>query len=232
MHGRSAIWFLLAVLGLLAVLTLWVQQAVQVPPPPEGSGRDPDFKLTNFSSLRTDADGNLRHRLEAAEMLHYPADDSTELTRPRLVMYSADQPHISFEGDRGRVTRDGKEVFIMGNVRVVRAATGQKGALTLRTDYLHIIPDDEIAKTDRPVTITQAPKTVIRGTGMRYNKKQGTLELHKDVRVHYQRPPPPRAAPKTAPAKPSSSSIKQDGKAADGNRGDARAATRQTTTRR
>lgn len=234
MHGRSAIWFLLAVLGLLAVLTLWVEQAVQPPAPrADGSSRhDPDYKLTNFSTLKTDADGNLRNRLEAAEMLHYPDDDSTELIRPRLVMYGTDKPSISFEGDRGRITSDGKEVFIMGNVKVVRAPTGQKGELTLLTDYLHIIPDDEIAKTDRPVTITQAPKTVIRGTGMLYNKKRQTLELYKAVRVHYERPPRPRATSKAAPAKARPAAGNQGGKATGGPRTTPRTATKQTTTRR
>lgn len=213
-YTHSAFWFLLMVLGLLAMLTLWVKQAVQMPEPrPDGSRRhDPDFMLTNFSTLKTDINGVLRHRLEAAKMVHYPDDDSTELTRPRLVMYSADKPSISFSGDHGLVTSDGKEVFVTGNVQVVQAATKQKGELTLRTDHLHIIPDDEIAKTDRPVTITQAPKTVIRGIGMLYNKKQGTLELHKAVRVHYERPRTTMVRSKAAPAK--SSMSRQSGKAA------------------
>jgi lipopolysaccharide export system protein LptC len=214
MHGRSAIWFLLLVLTLLAALTLWIEQLVQPPTPaPDSRSRHaPDYILSNFSTIKTDINGNLRNSLEAAEMRHYPDDDSTELTRPRFTMHTANKPFTRIEGDRGQVTSDGKNIYVIGNVKVVRGATPQKGELTLLTDYLHIIPDDDIAKTDRPVTITQAPKTVIRGTGLLYNKKQGTLELYKNVRIHYERPVPQRTSSKAPATKTKPSTTKQNGK--------------------
>lgn len=235
MHGRSAMWFLLLVLAMLAALSLWVQQAVQPPTPkPDGSARhDPDYKLTNFSTVKTDQNGNLRNTLQAAEMVHYPDDDSTELTRPNFTMFSANKPFTRFAGERGLVSSDGKEVQIIGNVKVVRGATGRKGELTLLTDYLYILPDEDIAKTDRAVTITQAPKTVIRGTGMLYNKKQGTLELYKNVRVHYERPSAQRAPAKTTSSKTRPADKKQNGKIASNSRTvTAKSAATKTSTRR
>lgn len=216
MHGRSAIWFLLAVLALLASLTLWIEHVVQPPvPKPDGSSRhDPDYILNNFSTLKTDKNGNLRHGLAAEEMRHFPDDDSTLLKRPRFTQFAADKPVTKIEGERGHVTSDGKNVYFMDNVKVVRGATRQKGELTVLTDYLHIIPDEDIAKTDRPVTILQAPKTVIHGTGMLYNKKQGTLQLYSKVRVHYEKPASKRPAPSASStkAKNPSASKPKDGK--------------------
>lgn len=190
MHGRSAIWFPLLLLALLAALTLWIDVTVQPPEPKsDGSSRhDPDYKLTNFNTLKTDPKGNPRYMLAAAEMVHYPDDDSTQLVRPRFTQYSATKPFTQIEGQRGLVTSDGKNVYFMDKVKVVRGATRQKGEMTVLTDYLHIIPDQEIAVTDRPVSILQAPKTVIHATGMEYNKKLGVLNLYKRVRVHYERP--------------------------------------------
>ena len=51
-----------------------------------------------------------------------------------------------------------------------------------------ILPNQDIAKTDSPVVITQAPKTVIHATGMIYDKNHQTVQLLNRVKVHYERP--------------------------------------------
>lgn len=200
MHGRSAFWFLLALLALLAALTFWVERAVQPPQPANdgGSRHDPDYRLTNFTTTKTDLKGNPRHMLAAVEMVHYPDDDSTHLVRPRFTQYTLNKPYTQIEGQRGVVTSDGKNVYFMDNVKVVRGALRQRGELTLLTEYLHILPEQDLVLTDQPVSILQAPRTVVRGTGMEYNKKLGILKLFKKVRVHYERPgvkKPPLAGP-------------------------------------
>jgi lipopolysaccharide export system protein LptC len=55
-------------------------------------------------------------------------------------------------------------------------------------------------KTDSPVVITQAPKTVIHATGMVFDKKKQTLTLNKRVKAHYERPT--GIAPKITKTKP------------------------------
>jgi lipopolysaccharide export system protein LptC len=190
MYGRSAIWFLVLLLAMLAALTMWADIAVQPPgPKSDGSSRhDPDYKLSNFHTLKTDPNGNPRYMLAAAEMVHYPDDDSTHLVRPRFTQYSETKPYTQIEGQRGLVTSDGEQVYLMDKVKVVRGATKQKGEMTVLTDFLHITPDSEFARTDRPVTILQAPRTVVHAIGMEYDKKNGILKLSKRVRAHYERP--------------------------------------------
>ena len=60
--------------------------------------------------------------------------------------------------------------------------------MTVHTELLNINSKEDIATTDRPVMITQAPKTVIHATGMIYDKKNKTLQLLHKVRVHYEKP--------------------------------------------
>jgi len=232
MQGRSTIWFPIALLALLAGLTLWVDRVVRPPQPKiDGSSRhDPDYILSNFNTVKTDQNGNPRHRLAATEMRHFPDDDTTQLTRPRFTQYSANKPFTQIEGQRGLVTSDGENVYFMDNVIIVRGATPQKGELTVQTDYMHIIPDKELAMTERPVLIKQAPDTVIHATGMEYDKKLGILKLFKRVRVHYVKPkaktngsakPPKKPAPSSSASskknsKPSAQA-KQAGKAKTGN---------------
>lgn len=206
MYGRPATWFLLLLLALLAALTMWADVAVQPPAPKQdGSSRhDPDYILHNFNTLKTDPQGNPRYMLAAVEMKHYPDDDTTHLARPRFTQYAQSKPYTQIESQRGLVTSDGEQVYMMDKVKVVRAATRQKGEMTVLTEYLHITPDTEIARTDRPVTILQAPKTVVHASGMEYDKKNGLLTLTKRVRVHYERPAtkgvPGKAATRKTPA--------------------------------
>ena len=189
MYGRPTILFPLALLALLALLTFWIQRTVQPPAPKlDGSNRhDPDYILNNFVTTRTDTKGNLRYKLVASEMKHYPDDDSTELQNPHFTRYAPGKPYTQVEGQRGFVSSDGENIQFMGNVKVVRQAFKDRGEMVVLTEFLNLEPKKDLVTTDRPVVITQAPKTVIHATGMVYNKKLQTVKLLHNVRVHYER---------------------------------------------
>lgn len=190
MRGVPAIWFGLLLLALLTALSFWIERTVQPPPPKrDGSTRhDADYTVYNFSVLKSDAAGNPRSNLTGAEMRHYPDDDSTELVQPRYAIYAQKKQVTRIQSDRGQVSANGENVYFMDNVKVVREATAAKSEMTVMTSYLHVIPDKEIAQTDRPVTILQAPRTIVTANGMTYDKKSGLLNLRNKVRVHYERP--------------------------------------------
>lgn len=183
----------------------------------DGSTRhDPDYILNNFTTTRTDINGNLKYVLSAAEMKHYPDDDTTELQKPHFTQFSVEKPYTQIESDRGFVSSNGENIQFLGNVKVVRQAFKDRGEMTVTTTYLNVVPDKEIATTDRPVVIHQAPETVINANGMVYNKKLKTLELQSRVKAHYVNPAKTKpAAAKSAPAKkaPARSASKPESKA-------------------
>ena len=196
MLTRSALFFPLMLALLLAVITFWINLTVeQQGPKIDGSDRhDPDYTMNNFVNSQTDISGKLHYVLAAAEMVHYPDDDSTVLQRPRFTQYTTDthaidKPYTRIEGLRGYVSSNGKQVELVDNVKVTRQAFDGKGEMQITTEKLVIFPDQDIAKTDAPVVITQAPKTVIHATGMIFDKKHQTMQLLKRVKVHYERPP-------------------------------------------
>lgn len=202
MKGLHSIWFALILLALLAALTLWIDRTVQAPPPKrDGSTRhDPDYIVNNFSSMRTDPEGNPRYTLSGVDMRHFPDNDTTELVKPFYRQFMRNKPNVQVQGERGLVSPNGENVYFMDNVKMVRAATAQKGEMTLLTEFIHIVPDQGLLKTDRPVTILQAPKTVVHATGMEYYKNERILKLFNRVRAHYERPD--ARNPAAAPAKP------------------------------
>ena len=190
MLTRSALFFPLVLALLLALITFWINLTVeQQGPKTDGSDRhDPDYTMNNFVNTQTDASGKLRYVLAAAEMVHYPDDDSTVLQRPRFTQYTIDKPYTQIEGLRGYVSSSGEQVELVDNVKVTRQAFDGKGEMQITTEKLVILPNQDIAKTDSPVVITQAPKTVIHATGMIYDKNHQTVQLLNRVKVHYERP--------------------------------------------
>lgn len=191
MLTRSALFFPLVLAVLLALLTFWINQTVeQQGPKTDGSNRhDPDYTMHNFMTTQTDVLGKVRYILTATEMLHYPDDDSTVLQRPRFTQYTVDKPYTQIEGLRGYISSNGEQVTLVDNVKVVRQAFEGKGEMQLLTERLLVFPKQDLVKTDAPVTIKQAPKTVITATGMVYDKKAQTMTLLNRVKVHYEQPP-------------------------------------------
>jgi len=190
MHGRSAIWFPLVLLTLLAALTFWIDRTVQPPQPKrDGSSRhDPDYTVNNFVANKFDSSGTPSDTLAAVSMVHFPDNDSTELVRPRYTQYAERKPAMQIQGQRGFVSSNGEDVHFMDNVKMVREASGNKGELTVLSEAIHIIPEQGIVQTDQLVSILQAPHTTATGTGMEFNNKLHTFKLFHQVHVHYERP--------------------------------------------
>lgn len=187
---RSAIIFPIVILSVLALLTAWVNHMVQPPQPKlDGSSRhDPDYIMSNFVTSQTDANGSLRYKLAAAEMKHFPDDDTTDLQHPRYTQFSVGKPYTQVEALRGYVASDGEQVQLVDNVKITRQAFAGKGEMTIETEYLNILPKQDLVRTDSPVVIKQAPKTVIYATGMVYEKDKKTVTLLHRVRAHYDKP--------------------------------------------
>jgi len=130
-----------ALLVALAALTWWLPNALT---PRSGlfdgeSRHDPDYTIENFTATEMDARGWRKHELRAARMVHYADDDSADLTQPYLVQYAPDAAPVHTRADRGRVSPDGKEILMQGNVRVTRGASGTGPAGEVQTREMRVI---------------------------------------------------------------------------------------------
>ena len=180
--SRIRYWLpLLPLLGLLGI-TYWLNLQVMPEPakPDNGKLHDPDAIMENFSAIKLNEQGMPRFIMAAKKMLHYPDDDSTTLELPRLTMLSAEHPTIHTIAKRGIVSSRGDEIFLHGDVEVLREASGQQSQLTLQTEYLRIVPDRDLANTDRAVTIVDARSTT-HATGLEMDNKARTLKLFSKV---------------------------------------------------
>ena len=169
----------------LAVLTLWLRITMEEPGK-RGSGRlrhDPDAIIDNFTVTRLNEQGATQYKLAANRMLHFADDDSTELAAPQVVKLG-EGPRVTITAERGTVTRNGEEAFFHGNVVVVRAATPEREELRVRTEYLHVLAEKNIARTDQAVTITEG-RSVLSGVGMEFDENASRFALYSQVRGRF-----------------------------------------------
>ena len=184
--SRSRYWLpLLPLLALLAFV-YWLDSQVQqeVALAVNGQRHDPDVIMDNLHAVKMDQQGVPRFLMSAQQLRHYPDHDSTELEMPRLTMLATERPTVHLNGMRGNVSSKGDEVILHDDVRVVREAVGDQSAMTLRTEYLRVLPEKDWANTDRAVTIVDANNTV-HAIGLEMDNKVRTLKLLSQVRSEH-----------------------------------------------
>jgi len=182
---RFSGWFPLLLLAVLAGATLWLDHIVQPPAGPRvtASG-EPDYIVDGLSALRMDEEGRVKHTLRAKKMTHYPEDDLTLLVEPTLVTYTEGRSPVTVTARHARVSGNGENVYFEDGVRVVRAPQGNRTELVVETNYLHVMPDANIAKTDKPVTIRDAAAVVV-ASGLELNSESRVLRLQGRVKGTY-----------------------------------------------
>lgn len=181
--------FPIILLVLLAGLSFWLQKAVE-PEPGKSNGKlrhDPDAYAENFTVRRFDTDGNVKYRLSAPLLVHYPDDDSSEVKSPVLIAYRPDSPPVTVTSDRAKVTAKGETIFLWDNVSLTRAAAPDRLEMLARMPDLTVQPEAGLAFTHSPVEITQG-KSWIKGIGARLDNNSATFVLQSKVTGLYFRP--------------------------------------------
>lgn len=185
--SRFRYWLPLLPLLLLLGFVYWLDNQVQqeVIAAVRNLRHDPDGIMDNFSATTMSEEGVPRMLLAAKQMRHYPDHDTTELVMPRITMLSPVRPTVYLSGERGNVSSRGDEVVLRDKVNVRRDAQGAQSAMTLRTEYLRVLPNREYADTDRAVVIAEA-NTTVRAVGLEMDNKARTLKLLSHVRSEHQ----------------------------------------------
>ena len=193
MMQRLSAWFPVMLLAAVAGVTVWLDRQLQPPEyPGESKARhDPDYIAENFSATRTGPDGTPRYTLSARRMVHYPDDDTTYLDAPKLVNFRDSRVAVTVTSKNAMLSSNGENVYLTDNVRLVRSAYADKSEMTMLTSYLHVVPDDDLAETDKPVQIQDA-NTLITSVGLEFNNRTRILKLLSNVRGRYEKPKPPQ----------------------------------------
>jgi lipopolysaccharide export system protein LptC len=196
MKDRWIAWVPLLLLAALAALTYWLDQKVQPQRGRDaGASDEPDFVVDSFTATRMSPEGRPSYEVRARRMVHFPEENSARLDEPRLTHFAQKGGPVSIRADVGTLDRNGENAYFSGDVQVRRAAFEDQAEMVMYTEYLHVIPELEIAKTDRPVRMVSGDSR-LEAVGLELNNKTRTLKLLSQVKGTYATPP------KGAPAIP------------------------------
>jgi lipopolysaccharide export system protein LptC len=158
--------FPLGLMLALAALTFYLDRTVnEEDPHPALRRHDPDYLVVNFTTTTYNRDGAAESMLSASRMVHFPDDDTTELLAPRVVQTKPAEPRMTVRADRGQLSRDGEDIFLYDNVVLDREAGAGRTAARLTTEFLHVVRDRSLVRTDRQVKIVEETRA-LSGRGM------------------------------------------------------------------
>ncbi len=178
--------FPIILLGLLAGLTFWLQNAIDI-----GDSRhdgklrhDPDAIAENFVVRRFDQAGQVKYHLTAPYLEHFPDDDTSEVKSPVLVSFRANQPPITVTANHAKVTSKGEVAYLWEDVRLSRAPTERRPELLARMPDLTVQTDVGFAFTNSPVKITEG-QSWLTGVGATIDQNTSTFVLQSQVKGQY-----------------------------------------------
>jgi lipopolysaccharide export system protein LptC len=173
----------LVLMAFLGLLTLWLQYAVLEGPGGDAKpvGHDPDSIVENFTVQKLDVSGKLQYTFSAPKMMHFGDDGSGEALYPRFVQIAAGGGNFIATANRGTINRQGEEAFLYGNVVFLREAMPARPEFRARTEFLHLLAEQGIARTGHTVTISEGRSTLT-GVGMVVNKNKQQFILQSNVK--------------------------------------------------
>jgi lipopolysaccharide export system protein LptC len=196
---RATAWSPVFLLGGLAALTYWLDAQVQTPPPRrDGSARhDTDLFIEDVRAVKLDPEGRPLQSLVARRADHFGDDQTTEFRDIALGLTQTGRPPFHVTANEATLSGNRESIDFRGNVRATRDAApaspgeARSGPVTLTTEFLHVLPDNEIARTDKAVTIEE-PRGIIHAVGLEMDNSETTVKLKSSVRGTLQ----PKALPK------------------------------------
>ena len=188
MDNKLSSIFALIFILFIALISFWLNQEVkkELLEDAKNLNNAADFYLSNFSSKHMNEAGTIKYIITGKEMKNYKHSEKTFLLQPKFINYENSKPISNISGESGEIKNQGDEIIIKENVILNRLPNNSKKLMSLYTSQLNIVPNEDIVFSKKPVKIIQEPNIEIDGVGMKYDRKENTIKLLSNVKVHYE----------------------------------------------
>jgi lipopolysaccharide export system protein LptC len=181
---RFRFLLLLVLFIILALGSFWLAQVMRQDTDnllPQPTRTEPDYYVEHFNYVQMSPTGQPRYNISGDRLTHNPLDDSFDVEKP--IMHSLDQekPPMNLHAERGKIEDNNSKVHLYGDVNADRPRTPMADNFHLKSEYLLLLPDDDVMQSDKAVEITLG-SSILNGTGMYFNN--ATRELKLSSRVH------------------------------------------------
>lgn len=196
MNGTRSAWRfrILTILALMIALALgsfWLLEVMRRAINdfvPKATRSEPDFYVENFNYVKLSPSGQVQYHFAGARLTHNPQDDSYDVQQPVVSSVSPQRAPMTMRSERAHVNSDNSRIQMYDNVHIDRPASEQSGHLHITSEYMLLLPDDDVMETDKPVVIT-LDQSRLTGTGMFADNATREFSLASNVHGTYQAPP-------------------------------------------
>lgn len=116
-----------------------------------------DAFAIDIDGMQFDDLGQKQGELKSPKLLHFASDDSSLLTTPYLTLYSKDnKAPWTITSKTGKTFNGTEKVDLIDNVVIHQPTSAQNQDTTISTSLLHIFPKQQLANTDKSVTLVQS----------------------------------------------------------------------------
>ncbi len=144
----------------------------------------PDAFMENVVATTLNKQGSPTIKLITPKMVHYAANDATDISTPRVTVYRNSPNPWYINSDYAKATAGINQIIFWSNVVIHHVADVANPTTTMLTTSLTVFPKTRLAKTSEPVTITQ-PDTIVHAIGMLANLDAGTVKLLSKAQGEY-----------------------------------------------
>ncbi len=156
---------------------------------PTAERSEPDFFVEDFNYVKVSNTGEASYVISGERLTHNPRDDSYDIRLP--VVTNKGQPGYAsstVRAQRAHVNSDASKVHLYDDVHLDRPASPKSEHLHVTSDYMLVLPDDDVVQTDKAVKITLGLSRLT-GVGMWANNATRELRLFSNVHGTYQAAP-------------------------------------------
>ncbi|MBU3635647.1 LPS export ABC transporter periplasmic protein LptC [Polynucleobacter sp. es-GGE-1] len=197
--GRTLLGLMpLLLMGALTLMTFWL---VKKNTPPESSIlerirlHEPDYIIKNGTLSALNEQGNTKYRILGNKVTHYDDDASIDIDAPRMRLFQPDKAPVTVKSNTGHLDGDLTILELFDNASIFRpqqAATATEPAslrMLASSSYFKVLINDDIVKTDRPITLEQGMSIMNSTEGGTFDNIQQSMTLSGQVKGRIERAP-------------------------------------------
>jgi len=186
----------LILMGTLTLVTFWL---VKKNAPAEKSAiervrlHEPDYTISNGALSALNESGDTKYRVLGKKVIHYDDDASIDIDTPRIRLFPPEKSPVTVKADKGHLDGDLTVLDLIDNAEIFRpqqAASASEPArprMLARSSYFQVLINDDIIKTDKPVTLEQGVSVMNSTDGGVFNNIEQSMVLSGQVKGRIER---------------------------------------------
>ncbi|TDR81606.1 LPS export ABC transporter periplasmic protein LptC [Paludibacterium purpuratum] len=183
--GRSARLFPIALVALMALLTIWLDQVSKL-----GSfGREldpsrPEYVSEHVLSTRFDTQGRVQQRMVADKLWQYPNQNDLYFVKTTIDVFQTGQPDYTLVAETGRYNTRTRVAYFDHKAHLQKPPAAGQPAMTLDSSAMTVDTVRRYASSAMPTTVHYG-NSVANSTGFNYDYKTGVVNLLSFAKATY-----------------------------------------------